>query len=104
MTLFQDSSNHHDSSKKHGCRGGVGGGGAYFSYISIWKTLKIDVEPTLYKRHVPAGCRSRSVGYCRFCHVLAHFYIENFKSLLVRNHWIDFNIIRQKYSFGDCLT
>ena len=28
------------------------------------------------------------------------FYIENFKNLLVRNHWTDFNIILQKCSFG----
>ena len=32
-----------------------------------------------------------------------YIYIENFKNLLVRNHWIDFNIILQKYSFGDPL-
>ena len=30
-------------------------------------------------------------------------YIENFKNLLVRNHWTDFNIILQKCSFGDSL-
>ena len=30
-------------------------------------------------------------------------YIENFKNHLVRNHWIDFNIILQKCSFGDPL-
>ena len=29
--------------------------------------------------------------------------IENFKNLLVRNHWIDFNIILQKCSFGNPL-
>ena len=29
--------------------------------------------------------------------------IENFKNLLVRNHWIDFNIILQKCSFSDPL-
>ena len=32
-----------------------------------------------------------------------YVYIENFKNLLVRNHWIDFNIILQKCSFGDPL-
>ena len=32
-----------------------------------------------------------------------YIYIENFKNLLVRNHWIDFNIILQKCSFGDPL-
>ena len=30
-------------------------------------------------------------------------YIENFKTLLVRNHWTDFNVILQKCSFGDPL-
>ena len=30
-------------------------------------------------------------------------YIENFKNLLVRNHYTDFNIILQKCSFGDPL-
>ena len=32
-----------------------------------------------------------------------YIYIENFKNLLVRNHWIDFNIILQKCSFGNPL-
>ena len=30
--------------------------------------------------------------------------IENFKNLLVRNHWTDFYIILQKCSFGDPLA
>ena len=30
-------------------------------------------------------------------------YIENFKNLLVRNHWTDFNVILQKCSLGDPL-
>ena len=30
-------------------------------------------------------------------------YIENFKNLLVRNHWTDFHIILQKCFFGDPL-
>ena len=32
-----------------------------------------------------------------------YIYIENFKNLLVRNHWTDFNKILQKCSFGDPL-
>ena len=32
-----------------------------------------------------------------------YIYIENFKNLLVHNHWTDFNIILQKCSFGDPL-
>ena len=34
---------------------------------------------------------------------LTCIYIENFKNLLVRNHWTNFNIILQKCSFGDPL-
>ena len=32
-----------------------------------------------------------------------YIYIENFKNLLVRNHWANFSIILQKCSFGDPL-
>ena len=32
-----------------------------------------------------------------------YIYIENFKNLLIRNHWTNFNIIFQKCSFGDPL-
>ena len=32
-----------------------------------------------------------------------YIYIENFKNLLVRNHWTNFNIILQKCSFSDPL-
>ena len=31
-------------------------------------------------------------------------YIENFKNLLIRNHWTDFSIILQRCSFGDPLS
>ena len=30
-----------------------------------------------------------------------YIFIENFKNLLVRNHWTDFHIILQKCSFDD---
>ena len=32
-----------------------------------------------------------------------YIYIENFKNLLVRNHWTDFNVILKKCFFGDPL-
>ena len=32
-----------------------------------------------------------------------YIHIENFKNLLVRNHWTDFHIILRKCSFGDPL-
>ena len=34
---------------------------------------------------------------------LIYIYIENFKNLLVRNHWTDFNMILHKCFFGDPL-
>ena len=35
--------------------------------------------------------------------LIFHICIENFKNLLVRNHWTDFHIMLQKCSFGDFL-
>ena len=32
-----------------------------------------------------------------------YIYVENFKSLLVRNHWTDFHIILEECSIGDPL-
>ena len=46
---------------------------------------------------VPVHCISRSQE------LKIDFLIKNLKNLLVRNHWTDFNIILQKYSFGDPL-
>ena len=40
------------------------------------------------------AARGRGLFFLYIC-------IENFKNLLVRNHWTDFNIILQKCSFGD---
>ena len=59
MILYQDCSSHLDSSKNVAARGR--------GYISLY------------------------------------IFLENFKNLLVRNHWTDFNIILQKCSFGDPL-
>ena len=36
--------------------------------------------------------------------IFLYICIENFKTLLVRNHWTDFNITRQKYFFDDNLS
>ena len=46
---------------------------------------------------VPVHCISRSQE------LKIDFLTKNFKNLLVRNHWTDFNIILQKCSFGDPL-
>ena len=46
---------------------------------------------------VPVHCISRSQE------LKIDFLIKNLKNLLVQNHWTAFNIILQKYSFGDPL-
>ena len=46
---------------------------------------------------VPVRCISRSQL------LKIDFLTKNLKNLLVRNHWTDFHIILQKYSFGNPL-
>ena len=58
-----------------------------------------DPQPRLFKpfRFVKKhGCQGR--GLFSLC-----IYIKNFKNLLVRNHWTEFNITLQKCTFGDPL-
>ena len=43
--------------------------------------------------HKKVGARDRAFSL--------YIYIENFKNLLVRNHWIDLDIILQNCFFGD---
>ena len=95
------------------------GGGAYFPYISILKNVKIFLSETTgpisikFCRNVPLvilyqDCSSHldlsknmaTRGQGLFSQ---YIYIENFKNLLVRNHWTDFSIILQNCSFGDPL-
>ena len=115
MILYQDCSRHLDSSKNMAARGR----GLFSPYIYIenfknllvrnhWTDFNIilqkcsfgDPLPRLFKpfgfvkKHGRQGVR----GLFSLC-----IYIENFKNLLVRNHWTDFNIILQKCSFGDPL-
>ena len=114
MILFQDCSSHLDSSKKRGCQGR----GLFSLYIYI-ETLKLFLSETnrpisiYFCRNVPLvilyqDCSShldssknmaaRGQGL-----VSLYIYIENFKNLLVRNHWTDFNITLQKCSFCNLL-
>ena len=58
-----------------------------------------DPLPRLFK---PFGFKKHGRQWGRGLFSL-YIYIENFKNLLVRNHWTDFNIILQKCSFGDGL-
>ena len=69
-------------------------------HIILQKCSFGDPLPRLFKpfgfvkKH---GCQGRGL-------FSLYIYIENFKNLLVRNHWTDLNIILQKCSFGDPLS
>ena len=95
------------------------GGRAYFPYISIYKTLKfyfsetngpISIQlgknvslVTLYKdcsSHHDSSKNMAARGQGLFSR---YIYIENFKNLLVRNSWTEFNVTWQECCFGDLL-
>ena len=115
MILYQYCSRHLDSSKNMAARGR----GLFSQYIYIenfkkssclkpldrfqynfaemflwWSSTKIVEAIWIRQKTWPPG------GWAYFPYLI---YIENFKNLLVRNHWTDFNIILQKCSFGDPL-
>ena len=112
MIRYQDCSSRLDSSKNMATRGR----GLFSLYICIekfknllvrnhWADFHIilqkcslgDPVPRLFKpfgfvkKHVRQGAGLIFTDIC----------IENFKNLLVRNHWTDFHMILQKCSFGD---
>ena len=112
--LYQDCSSHLDSSKNMAARGR----GLFFQYIYIenFKNLLVrnhctdfniilqkcsfgDALPRLFK---PFGFVKKH-GRQGAGLISQNIYIENFKNLLVRKHWTDFNIILQKCSFDDPL-
>ena len=69
-------------------------------YIILQKYSFGDSVPRLFK---PFGFVKKTWppgGGAYFPYII---YIENFKNLLVRNHWTDFHIILQECSFGDSL-
>ena len=115
MILYEDCSSHLDSSKNMATRG-LGLFSIYI-YIENFKIILVRNHWTdfniIFFRNVSLvilyeDCSShldssknmaaRGRGLFSLC-----IYIENFKNLLVRNHWIDFNIILQNCSFGDPL-
>ena len=57
----------------------------------------LGLSPFKIVQMVPVHCISRSQE------LKIDFLTKNFKNLLVRNHWTDFNIILQKCSFGNPL-
>ena len=114
MFLYQDCSNHLDSSKSMAARGR--GLFSLYSYIETFKNFLVrnrwtdfhiilqkcsfgDPLPRLFR---PFGFVKKHGRQGRGLFSL-YIYIENFKILLVRNHWTDFNIILQKCSFSDPL-
>ena len=114
FTLYQDCSSCHDSSKT--C---PPGGGAYFPYISILKSLKIFLSETTRPISISFGRSVSLVALYQDCscrhdtskNIAArgrglfslYICIENFKILLVRNHLTDFNITWHDGFLGDPL-
>ena len=114
MILYQDCSSHLDSSKNMAARGR----GLFSLYIYIenfknllvrnhWTNFNIILQKCSFGYPLPRlfkpfgfvkklGRQGRGLFSLYIC-------IENFKNLLVRNHWTNFNIILQKCSFGDPL-
>ena len=113
MILYQDCSSHLDLSKNMATRGlGLFSLNIYFENL---KNLLVRNHCTDFNicRNVPLvilyqDCSSyldssknmaaRGRGLFSL-----YIYIENFKNLLVRNHWTDFNVILKKCIFGDPL-
>ena len=115
MILYQDCSSHLDLSKNMATRGR--GLFSLYIYIENFKNLLVrnhwtdfhiilqkcsfgDPVPRLFKpfgfvkKHGRRGGGGGGLFSLYIC-------IENFKNLLVRNHWTDFHMILQKCSFGD---
>ena len=115
MILYQDCSSLLDSSKNMAARGR----GLFSLYICIenfknllvrnhWTDFNIILQKCFFGAPLPRlfktfGLVNKHVRQGVGLIFPIKIYIENFKNLLVRNHWIDFNIILQKCSFGNPL-
>ena len=114
MILYHDCSSHSDWSKNMAARGW--GLFSLYIYIENFKNLLVrnhwtdfniilqkcsfgDPLPRLFKP-LDSSKNMAARGRGLFS---PYIYIENFKNVLVRNHWTDFNIILQQCSFGDPL-
>ena len=114
MILYQDCSSHLDSSKNMAARGR--GLFSLYIYIENFKNLlvrngrtdfhiilqKCSYGDPLLRLFRPLDSSKNMAARGRDLFSL-YIYIENFKNLLVRNHWTDFHIILQKCSFGNPL-
>ena len=114
MILYQDCSSHLDSSKNMAARGR--GLFSLYIYIENFKTLLVRNHWTdfnIISQKCPLvmvyqDCSShfdlsKNVAASGRGLFSLYIYIENFKNLLVRNHWTHFSIILQKCSFGHLL-
>ena len=114
MILYQDCSSHLDSSKNMAARGP----GVFSLYIyrenfenllvrNHWTDFHIILQKCSFGDPLPRLFShldsSKNMAARKRGLFSLYIYIENLKNLLVRNHWTDFNIILQKYSFGDPL-
>ena len=114
MILYQDCSSLLDSSKNMAARGQ----GLFSPYICIenfknllvrnhWTDFNIILQKCFFGDPLPRSFKT--FGFIKIMSARGrglfslYIYIENFKNLIVRNHWTDFNIILQKCSFGDPL-
>ena len=113
MTFYQDCSSNRDLSKNMAARGW-----SLFSLIYLYRKLeKVFLSETTGPISIYLGRNVSLVILLQDCssHLdssknmaargrgLFSLYncLENFKNLLVRNHWTDFHIISQKCSFGN---
>ena len=113
MILYQDCSSRLDSSKDMATRGQ--GLVSLYIYIENFKNILVrnhwtdfhmilqkcsfgDPIPRLFK---PFGFVKKNMATRGRGLFSLYICIENFKNLLVRNHWTNFHMILQKCSFGD---
>ena len=111
MILYQDCSSHLDSSKNMVARGQ----GLFSLYIYVenfnllvrnhWTDFNIILQKCSFddplqrfSSHLDSSKNMAARGRGLFS---LYINIENFKTLLFRNHWTNFHIIMQKCSFGD---
>ena len=115
MIFYQDCSSHLDSQKKNVAARGRGLFSLYI-YRKLWKSsYQKPLDRFQYNfAEMLLWCSSTKIVQAIWIHqknmaargaglIFLYIYIENFKNLLVRNHWTDINIILQKCSFGDGL-
>ena len=114
MILYKDCSSHLDSSKNMTARGR----GLFSLYIyrenfknllvkNHWTDFNIILQKCSFSDPLPRLFKpldsSENMATRERGLFSLYIYRENFKKLLVKHHWSDFNIILQKCSFGDPL-